>query len=145
MTTNEPTTEKRIAAVASWLLEGYRRSEIDAQAARLWSATPEEADQLAAQAELLLFRDAAAEAADVGDVAKARAILQLRTLYHKAEKIHDYKTALAARKELNKLAGLYPARGRKTPQLIHPGPPPALPQRPAAELLSILAGERIDR
>lgn len=48
------------------------------------------------------------------DLAKGEAIARLRMLISKSLHIHEYKTAIQAQKELNKLMNLYPASKEPT-------------------------------
>jgi len=94
----------RVEEVYTLLLGGARRKEILQYAAK-WELSDRQVDYYISEAQDLIQ----AQVDKRTDYEFAKAIIRLEGIYTKTLKVQDYKTALAAVKELQTLFGLYPA------------------------------------
>lgn len=97
--------EVRVTEIFKLLMAGAQRHDIRRYVAEKtkWEVPERTLDRYVARATACLRTHAAA----VRDEELGLAILQLKDLYGRTYRIQDYKTSLAARKELSELLGLY--------------------------------------
>jgi arsenate reductase-like glutaredoxin family protein len=96
--------KKRVMKVFDLLAKGVSRADIIQFAAKSeWDVSIRTVDTYIQRAHTLFSKHSQIKI----DQETGLAIHQLRNLYESNMKIHDYKTALATRKELSELLGLY--------------------------------------
>jgi len=114
--------EERVTTVYTLLIRGASREEILRHGAEKWTlATRQMEDYLARATERLKTLAAYVREEEIG-----RARAQLHDLYGKNLKVQDYKSALAFRKDLSELLGLYAPRTEKHEHTGRDGGPLAL-------------------
>lgn len=107
--------EERVTAVYGLLVRGATREEILRHGSATWSLTERQVEDYLSRATKRL--EALAHYVREEELGRARA--QLHDLYGRNMKVQDYKSALAVRKDLSELLGLYPV---KTERHEHSGP-----------------------
>lgn len=97
--------EQRVGQIFALLIAGASRRTILQFTAEktTWNLSERSVDSLVAAA----TRQIMASAAFNRDLELGKAIAQLNDLYAKCHRVQDYKTCIAARKELSELLGLY--------------------------------------
>lgn len=113
---NDAEMEKRVTAVFKLILRGAQRPAIlEFAQKQAWDVSPRQIDTYARKANALFRAMAEADR----ELELGLAVAQLYDLYAGALSIQDRATALNARKELNKLKGLYPPEPPKTLRILN--------------------------
>ena len=100
---NKVELQSRVNDVCERLLSGQKRSDIVHFATEAWGISERQVDDYLAKA-----RDAIANSNVVHrDFEIARALVRMNQIFNKAESAEDYKTAILAQQEINKLLALY--------------------------------------
>lgn len=111
--------EARVNAVYGMLISGAKRYQIlqyassDKGEKKPWNVTPRQVDSYIREANALI----ASEAEWHRSRETGRAIAALDDLYQRSMKVQDYQRALAVRRELNLLLGLYAPPAAQTLRL----------------------------
>ncbi len=114
--------EERVTTVYTLVIRGASREEILRYGSETWSLTTRQVEDYLARATKRL-KDLAAFIREE-EIGRARA--QLHDLYGKNLKVQDYKAALAVRKDLSELLGLYAPKTEKHEHTGRDGGPLAL-------------------
>lgn len=94
--------QKRIDGVYEMILRGYNTRMIHQYGTTLWKVTTRQVDNYIKEARLMMLKASSANLR----VAHATAVARLEMVLREALKDKDYKTTLAAIKELNVIQGL---------------------------------------